>query len=109
MAATLSNQKLVANVPYLIETGYYTTLQDGVGVVHTHLGDATVAPTKVEFVITERPTTRDPIWCVWDESANDTTNGTVAFIFDTIPGGDLTGGEVKYTITWIQQVDGGIS
>lgn len=109
MAATLSNQKLVLNVPFTVEQGYYTTVFPGQTITHTHLGHATLAPNKVDFTVTEKATSGDPCVCYWDESANDLTNGTVAFVFDTTLGGDLSGVEIKYTITWYAATDGGIS
>jgi len=109
MAATLTNQKVIMNVPHVVETGEYSTLQEGVTVTHTHLGPSGVEPTKVEFVTTVRPGTRDPITCVWVEADNDTTNNYVYFQFDTVDGGDLTTGKVRYWITWHAHASGGIS
>lgn len=107
--ATLSNQKLVLNVPFTVETGYYTAVVPGATITHTHLGHETLAPSTINFTVTEKPASGDICVCYWDESANDLTNGTVAFIFDTTAGGDLTSVEIKYTITWYSATDGGIS
>jgi hypothetical protein len=43
------------------------------------------------------------------EGSNDLTNDTIAIIFDTIPGGDLTGAVCKVFIEWVSQATGGIS
>lgn len=109
MAATKGITEVVSNCPYVIESTYYTTLEPGATVTHTHAGPSGVAPLKAECIVTERPTSRDVVSFAWDESANDTTNNTVALQFDTTNGGDLAGAQVKVLIYFLDQASGGIS
>jgi hypothetical protein len=109
MAATLANQRIKGNVPYVIEECYYTTLVAGATVIHAHVGPDGVAPSRVEMIPVVRPTSRDPVFMTWVEDDNDLTNDYIYLQFDTIPGGDLTGCEVKIIITWIAQASGGLT
>lgn len=110
MAATLGSDTLVKSaVDEAVEHAYYTTLEPGTTITHSHVGPSGVAPVEVYCLVTERPTSRDPVIFFWDESANDTTNNTIAIQFDTISGGDLAGAQVKVVIKWFAHASGGIS
>lgn len=111
MAATKGSPELIAYFPYVIESCKYTTLVAGVTVTHTLKNQINVKPFKVELQIDERPTSRDPVFLSVDDSAWDSTAdaNTIALQFDTIPGGDLTGAEVRVLIYHLAQASGGIS
>ena len=111
MAATKGTPSLLAFFPHVIESCAYTTLVPGVTVTHTLKNQINVKPFKVELQVDERATSRDPVFLVVDDSAYVSTDGanTIALQFDTIPGGDLTGAEVRVLIYHLAQASGGIS
>jgi hypothetical protein len=110
MAATLGDDVLIKSaVDEIVEEAYYTTLEPSATVTHSHKGPSGVAPNEIYCIVTQRATTRDPVFFSWDESANSTTSDTVALQFDTLSGGDLGGAQVKVIIKWFAHASGGIS
>ena len=102
MAATLGAVNVYSTLEKVVEETYYTTLEPGATVTKSYTAVDGIGPSEVHCLVTERPTSRDPVSFAWDESANDTTNDSVALQFDTVAGGDLTGAQVKVVLVWPQ-------
>jgi hypothetical protein len=111
MAATKTLQKMRMFFPTAMEEVVYSTLVAGATIKHTLLNQINLMPFRVTFEVINPSDDRSPVFMVHNESAVDLTAGanTIALIFDTIPGGDLTGCKVKVFIEHLGQASGGIS
>jgi hypothetical protein len=111
MAATKGKDLMMMFFPTAMEVVYYSTLDAGANVVHTLKNQTNVMPFRVHGVVTTQTLSGDPIFVRHVEGSWDNTDGanTITLIFDTIPGGDLSGGVVKVFIEQLSQASGGIS
>jgi len=111
MAATLTKQKMKMFFPTAMEECYYSTLVPGVTVTHTLLNQINLCPFRVMFEVTTPADDLSPVFCAHVEDSFDSTDGanTIALVFDTVVGGDLTGAVVKVFIEHLSQASGGIS
>jgi hypothetical protein len=107
MAAAITERRLVASRPFLIEELTLITLEAGQQVVVTHQGTDGVAPFRAMMNVTTRATDGSPVLMSYESS--DTSLDTVTLRFDTEVGGDLTGAVVKVFLEWHESADGGIS
>lgn len=111
MAATLTGQQMRTFFPTAMEECYYSTIEPGVTITHTLKNQINVTPFRVSFMVSTPATDLSPVFCAHVEGSVDLTAGanTIALVFDTIVGGDLTGAVVKVFIEHLAQASGGIS
>jgi hypothetical protein len=97
--------------PTAMEEVVYSELVAGATITHTLMNQINVCPFRVTYQVIQKADDNSPVFMVHDESAYDSTDGanTIAIIFDTVAGGDLTGCEVKVYIEHLSQASGGIS
>ena len=109
MAATVTFVKVKQSVPELVTEIQISGLQALVQVDADHAGPAGVVPDYVDFELVTQPDSKDPVFMSHLEDEDDDSGDTVALVFDTIPGGDLTGAVVKVYCRFLAQASGGLT
>lgn len=106
---TVTKSFLVRDVPDPVQECVLTTLTAGVAQSIPLKGPSGLAPSEVSFILEADATTKDPVFLRHDPDDDSTSANTISVMPDTIPGGDITGAEVRVTIKWRGVASGGIS
>lgn len=102
MAATLKfSRQFIEAHPFPKMVAQYTTLTAGAIENLAHGGKAHAVVKSVKATPVVQATTGDPLSFSWIKASDSTANDTVCVVFDTIPGGDLTGMEVELEVQFL--------
>ena len=105
--ALTSSQTSLANTPFSITELSLSTVVAGKSEAVLHNGPSGTTPIMVLHSTTTRPTDGSVVDFSW--TSTDTTNNKVSVTLDTVPGGSLTGAEVKVYCIFLDSASGGIS
>jgi len=75
----------------------------------THGGPASVDPRFVRMEVVTPADSRDPVFMTHVQDDDLASGGTARIIFDTIPGGDLTGAVVDVWFHFVEHATGGLT